>query len=109
MFNRNEPKIRCKKLPPDITGVRLVCLSVGRHTLSRQGAWRVLPLVDALIRAQRIYTEAGGIGLFVDAIDDVAAVYYRRFVFRTSPDNPLLLLFPAKVRPAQVGQDDVGL
>lgn len=50
-----------------------------------------LLLIDALMRAQRIHTEAGGIGLFVDAIDEPAAGYYRRFGFEVSPDNPLLL------------------
>jgi hypothetical protein len=54
-------------------------------------------LVDALTRARRIYTDAGGIGLFVDAIDEQAAGYYRRFGFVASPDNPLLLFLSAKV------------
>jgi hypothetical protein len=56
-----------------------------------------LLLVDAMIRAQRIYSEAGGIGLFVDAVDEQAADYYRRFGFDASPDNPLLLFLPAQV------------
>lgn len=56
-----------------------------------------LLLVDALTRAQRIYAEAGGIGLFVDAIDEPAANYYRRFGFNASPDNPLLLFLSARV------------
>jgi hypothetical protein len=41
--------------------------------------------------------EAGGIGLFVDAIDEQASGYYLRFGFRVAPDNPLLLFFPAGV------------
>jgi ribosomal protein S18 acetylase RimI-like enzyme len=53
-----------------------------------------LLLIDALMRAKRIYTEAGGIGLFVDAIDEQVAGYYRRFGFEISPDNPLLLFLP---------------
>jgi ribosomal protein S18 acetylase RimI-like enzyme len=56
-----------------------------------------LLLVDALLRAQRIYTEAGGIGLFVDAIDAQAAGYYQRFGFEAAPDNPLLLFLPSGV------------
>jgi ribosomal protein S18 acetylase RimI-like enzyme len=56
-----------------------------------------LLLVDALTRAQHIYAEAGGIGLFVDALDEQAAGYYRRLGFAASPDNPLLLFLPAKV------------
>ena len=54
-----------------------------------------LLLVDALMRARRIYTEAGGIGLFVDAIDEQAVGYYLRFGFEAAPDNPLLLFLPA--------------
>ena len=34
------------------------------------------------VDARRIYTEAGGIGLFVDALDAQAAGYYRRFGFQ---------------------------
>ena len=56
-----------------------------------------LLLVDALTRAQRIYAEAGGIGLFVDAIDERAANYYRRCGFNASPDNPRLLFLSARV------------
>jgi hypothetical protein len=55
-----------------------------------------LLLVDALTRAQRIYAKAGGIGLFVDTIDEQAAGYYQRFGFDASPDNPLLLFLPAR-------------
>jgi ribosomal protein S18 acetylase RimI-like enzyme len=54
-------------------------------------------LVDALARARRIYAEAGGIGLFVDALDDQAAGYYRRFGFQSAPDNLLLLFLSAKI------------
>jgi hypothetical protein len=38
---------------------------------------------------------ACGIGLFVDAIDEQAAAYCRRFGFAAAPDNPLLLFLPA--------------
>ena len=56
-----------------------------------------LLLVDALTRARRIYAEAGGIGLFVDALDEQAAGYYLNFGFKASPDNPLLLFLSAKI------------
>lgn len=54
-------------------------------------------LVDALTRARRVYVEAGVIGLFVDALDEQAAGFYRRFDFASAPDNPLLLSLPAAV------------
>lgn len=41
--------------------------------------------------------EAGGIGLFVDALDAQAAGYYLNFGFTASPDNPLLLFLSAKL------------
>jgi len=93
--NRHLPEAWRKKLPRRIPGVRLGRLAVDRKYQGK-GLGELL-LVDALTRAQRIYTEAGGIGLFVDAIDEQAAGYYRRLGFDASPDNPLLLFLPARV------------
>lgn len=93
--NRHLPEAWRKKLPRRIPGVRLGRLAVDKHYQGK-GLGELL-LVDALTRAQRIYAEAGGIGLFVDAIDEQAAGYYQRFGFAASPDNPLLLFLPARV------------
>jgi len=94
--NSHLPEAWRKKLPRRIPGVRLGRLAVD---LAYQGkGLGKLMLVDALFRAQRIYTDAGGIGMFVDAIDEVAAGYYRRFGFEAAPDNPLLMFFPAQVK-----------
>lgn len=93
--NRHMPQAWRKKLPRRIPGVRLGRLAVDRQ-FQDKGLGKLL-LIDALGRARRIYKEAGGIGLFVDAIDEQAAVYYRRFGFSASPDNPLLLFLSAKV------------
>ena len=93
--NRHLPEVWRKKLPRRIPGVRLGRLAVDRQYQGK-GLGDLL-LVDALSRTRRIYTEAGGIGLFVDAIDKQAAGYYHRFGFVASPDNPLLLFLPAKV------------
>lgn len=93
--NRHLPDAWRKKLPRRIPGVRLGRLAVDSQYQGK-GLGELL-LVDALTRAQRIYTEAGGIGLFVDAIDEQAAGYYRRFGFQPAPDNPLLLFLPASV------------
>ena len=59
------------KLPRRISGVRLGRLAVDQQHHGR--ALAELLLVDAHPHAQRVYTEAGGIGLFVDAIDEQAA------------------------------------
>jgi GNAT superfamily N-acetyltransferase len=91
--NRHLPPAWRKKLPRRVPGVRLGRLAVDRR-FHGKGLGELL-LVDALARARRIYTEAGGIGLFVDAIDEQAMGYYLRFGFRAIPDSPLLLFFPA--------------
>ena len=93
--NRHLPEAWRKKLPRRIPGVRLGRLAVDRQYQDKDLG--KLLLIDALARAQRIYTEAGGIGLFVDALDEQAAGYYRRFGFEASPDNPLLLFLSATV------------
>ena len=78
-----------KKMPRRAPGVRLGRLAVDLR-LQGKGLGEML-LVDALTRAQRVYMEAGGIGLFVDAIDEQAANFYKRYGFEAAPDQPLLL------------------
>jgi GNAT superfamily N-acetyltransferase len=93
--NRHLPEAWRRKLPRRIPGVRLGRLAVDwQHQGKGLGE---LLLVDALTRARRVYTEVGGIGLFVDGIAEQAAGYYRRFGFQACPDSPLLLFLPAKV------------
>ena len=91
--SRHLPEPWRKKLPRRVPGVRLGRFAVDRRYQGK-GLGELL-LVDALVRAERIHVEAGGIGLFVDAIDERAAGYYLRYGFRTIPDNPLLLFLPA--------------
>lgn len=93
--NRHLPLALQRRLPRRIPGVRLGRLAVAR-TYQGTGLGEIL-LIDALSRAQRIYREAGGIGLFVDALDEQAAGYYRRFGFLPAPDNPLLLFLSVRV------------
>jgi GNAT superfamily N-acetyltransferase len=93
--NRHLPEAWRKKLPRRIPGVRLGRLAVDKQYQGK-GLGELL-LVDALTLARRIFTEAGGIGLFVDAIDEGAGDYYRRFGFAACPDNPLLLFLSARV------------
>lgn len=93
--SRNLPDAWRKKLPHRIPGVRLGRLAVD---LKHQGrGLGELLLVDVLLRAKRIYQEAGGIGLFVDAIDDRAASFYRRFGFESIPEQPLMLFLPVQI------------
>ena len=88
------PPEASKRLPRRIPGVRLARLAVDRHHQG-QGLGELL-IADALLRTRRICDEAGGIGLFVDAIDARAAKYYRRLGFAPAPDQPLLLFLSAK-------------
>ena len=90
---RHLPDARRKKLPNRIPGVRLARLAVARQHQGK-GLGELL-LIDALARTRRIHAEGGGIGLFVDAIDEAAVAYYRKFGFEPSPDNSLLLFFLA--------------
>ncbi len=83
------------RFPRRIPGVRLGRLAVDVEFQNRGlGQWL---LVDAMARARRIHAEAGGIGLFVDAKDERAAAWYRRFGFVHLPDRPLLLFYPVSV------------
>lgn len=90
--NRHLPAAWSRKLPQRIPGVRLGRLAVDHRFQGRRLGEFLL--MDALARAKRIHTEAGGIGLFVDAPDEQAAGYYQRFGFQATPDNPLLLFLP---------------
>src|ERR1035437_7058889 len=93
--SRHLPGAWRKKLPRRIPGVRLGRLAVDIKHKGR-GLGELL-LVDVLVRARRIHDEAGGIGLFVDAVDDRAARFYRHFGFESTPDQPLLLFLPVQV------------
>ena len=83
-----------KKMPRRAPGVRLGRLAVDLRD-QRKGLGELL-LIDALTRSQRIHHEAGGIGLFVDAIDEAAAAFYRRYGFESAPDQALLLFLPVQ-------------
>ena len=89
---RQLPDALRKKFPHRIPGIRLGRLAVDRRYQGK-GLGELL-LVDVLMRAQRIHQEAGVVGLFVDALDERAAGFYRHFGFLAAPDNPLLLVFP---------------
>ncbi|MGZ8916332.1 MAG: GNAT family N-acetyltransferase [Methylobacter sp.] len=81
-----------KKLPQRIPGVRLGRLAVDLR-YQKKGLGELL-LVDVISRARRIHQDVGVVGLFVDAIDELAAGFYRHYGFLNMPDNPLLLVYP---------------
>ena len=83
-----------RKLPRDVSGIRLGRLAVAR-THHRQGIGKTL-LVAAMGKFLEIFNTAGGIGLFVDAKDQDANRYYEQFGFVPLPSNELELFLPVK-------------
>ena len=83
-----------KKLPRDVSGIRLGRLAVSKAH-QRQGIGKLL-LVAAMGKFMEIFNAAGGIGLFVDAKDEDAKHYYEQFGFVSLPSNELELFLPVK-------------
>ena len=83
-----------KKLPRDVSGIRLGRLAVAK-VYQRQGIGKIL-LVAAMGKFIEIFNTAGGIGLFVDAKDQEAKRYYEQFGFVALPSNKLELFLPVK-------------
>lgn len=83
-----------KKLPRDVSGVRLGRLAVAKAH-QRQGIGKTL-LVAAMGKFTEIFNTAGGIGLFVDAKDQDAKRYYEQFGFVPLAANELELFLPVK-------------
>ena len=83
-----------RKLPRDVSGVRLGRLAVAKER-QRQGIGKTL-LAAAMGKFMEIFNTAGGIGLFVDAKDQEAKRYYEQFGFVPLPSNELELFLPVK-------------
>jgi len=90
-----------KRLPRDVSGVRLGRLAVAKQ-YQRQGLGKTL-LVAAMEKFLEIFNTAGGIGLFVDAKDQEAKRYYERFGFVALPSNELELFLPVRTIQAALG------
>ena len=83
-----------KKLPRDVSGIKLGRLAVSRG-IQRQGIGKAL-LIAAIGKVLEIFDSAGGIGLFVDAKDQNGKGYYEQFGFVPLPSNQLQLFLPLK-------------
>ena len=86
------PPALARKLPRDVSGIKLGRLAVSKDR-HRQGLGKLL-LVAAMKKVIEVFESAGGIGLFVDAKDEAAKTYYERFDFVPLSDNPLQLFLP---------------
>jgi ribosomal protein S18 acetylase RimI-like enzyme len=92
-----------KKLPRDVSGIRLGRLAVARE-YQRQGIGKTL-LVAAMGKFIEIFNTAGGIGLFVDAKDQDARRYYEQFGFVSLPSNELELFLPVRTIQEALAQN----
>lgn len=81
-----------KRLPRSVGGVKLGRLAIAKDQ-QRQGFGKVL-LADAFKKSLDVSSQAGGIGLFVDAKDDVAKAYYEQFGFVSLAPDPLQMFLP---------------
>lgn len=86
------PEDLVRKLPRKIPGIRLGRLAVDRSAQG-QGLGEHL-LMDAIERSRRVLEHIGVHALFVDAKDERAAAFYRKYGFRPLPDDPLRLVLP---------------
>ena len=90
VVSQDLPDDLAKRLPRKVPGIRLGRLAVDR-TVQGQGLGELL-LMDALDRARRVLEHVGVHALFVDAKDERAAAFYRKYGFRPLPGQPLQLV-----------------
>ena len=83
------PKAASKRLPRATPGIRLGRLAVDASTQG-QGLGKLV-LLNAINRSNKVSAEIGVHALFVDAIDENAAAFYRKYGFIPFPDQPLKL------------------
>jgi GNAT superfamily N-acetyltransferase len=82
------------KMPNEIPAMKLGRLAVARN---RQGTGLGLALLtEALYRVTLVGEQAGGTGIVVDAKDESAAAFYRKFGFTPGRTDPLTLFMPAR-------------
>lgn len=86
------PPETAKRLPRKVGALKLGRLAIAREH-QRKGFGKVL-LADALMKCVQVSGQAGGIGLFVDAKDEAARVYYERFGFVSLSPDPLQMFLP---------------
>ena len=87
VVSQDLPDDLAKRLPRKVPGIRLGRLAVDR-TVQGQRLGELL-LMDALDRARRVLEHVGVHALFVDAKDERAAAFYRKYGFRPLPEQPL--------------------
>lgn len=90
--------------PDPVPVVRMGRLAIGRPY---QGSgWGADLLREALLSAAAAVRLIGGRALLVDAIDEKAEAFYRRFGFLPSPIHPLQLMYGLDVVAVSAGLTD---
>ena len=90
VVSQNLPDDLARRLPRKVPGIRLGRLAVDR-AVQGQGLGELL-FMDAIERARRVLEHVGVHALFVDAKDDRAGAFYRKYGFRPLPEQPLQLV-----------------
>lgn len=89
------PQQLAKRLPRAIPGMRLGRLATARdYQGNKELRIGETLLIDAMLRAKELSKHAGGYALFVDAKDERAAGFYKKYGFTPLQDDPLKLLIP---------------
>jgi GNAT superfamily N-acetyltransferase len=83
------PPAAARRLPRVTPGIRLGRLAVDQR-MQGQGLGKLL-LLNAMARSSSVSDEVGVHALFVDAIDEAATAFYRKYGFVPFPDQPLKL------------------
>lgn len=86
------PDRYAKKYPKRAYGVKLGRLAVDQR--QQRGGHGALMLLHGMRKALQVADTTGIVGFFVDAKDEAAQGYYRRFGFIPLPDDALRLFLP---------------
>lgn len=103
VFRAAMPSNLSRGAPDPIPVVRMGRLAVARPY--QGGGWGADLLREALLSAAAAVQLIGGRALLVDAIDERAGAFYRRFGFQPSPIHPLQLVHSLDVVTVSAGLD----
>lgn len=86
------PVSMAKRLPSNVPGYTLARLAIAKSHQGRGFGEQLL--VEAMTKAKAAAKEVGGFALFVDAKDEDAAEFYKKYGFTSFASNPLILVIP---------------
>jgi ribosomal protein S18 acetylase RimI-like enzyme len=98
--------VAVEALPPPLAKrlpLRAPALAIGRLAVdlsAQKHGYGETMLVHAMRNAKKAADIVGGTFLFVDAINEDAAAFYRKYGFAALPDNPLTLVMPISAIPS---------